>query len=130
MIEVAMNPKPGKSPVGYVHPSKYVDYKLEPDLQTGERCMSMLRDERFNVRPNRDFEWIHDTFLILIRMFPKKCPPTVLVSMNDKYDPHFHMRIGEVLRPLRLEGYLIVGTGGAVRAASSRYKEMASSRNI
>jgi hypothetical protein len=27
-IEVATNPNPRKSPVAYVHPSKYVDYKL------------------------------------------------------------------------------------------------------
>ena len=109
-----MNPKPGKSPVAYVHPSKYMDYKLEPDLPTGERCMSALRQANFNVRPNANFEWIHDTYLILIRMFPEKCPPTVIVSMNDKFDPHFHMRVGEVLRPLRREGYLMIGTGGAV----------------
>lgn len=109
-----MNPKPGKSPVAYVHPSKYVDYKLEPDLQNGERCMSMLKDAGFNVRENKDFEWIHDTFLILIRMFPKKCPPTVIISMNDRFDPHFHMQVGEALRPLRKENYLMIGTGGAV----------------
>ena len=109
-----MNPKPGKSPVAYVHPSKYVDYKLEADLPNGERCMSILKNEGLNVKASKDFEWIHDTYLILIRMFPEKCPPTVIVSMNDKFDPHFHMRVGEALRPLRRQGYLIVGTGGAV----------------
>lgn len=109
-----MNPAPGKSPVAYVHPSKYVDYKLEADLPTGERCMKMLRSEGFNVKPNDKFEWIHDTYLILIRMFPKKCPPTTIISMNARFDPHFHMRVGSTLRPLRKEGYLVIGTGGAV----------------
>lgn len=115
-IEVAMNPSPGKSPVAYVHPSKYVDYKLEADLPTGERCMQMLKSEAFNVRPNPKFEWIHDTYLILTRMFPQKCPPptTTIVSMNARFDPHFHMRIGSTLRPLRKDGYLLIGTGGAV----------------
>ncbi|KAF2214213.1 hypothetical protein CERZMDRAFT_110593 [Cercospora zeae-maydis SCOH1-5] len=113
-LEVAMNPSPGKSPVAYVHPSKYVDYKLEPDLATGERCMKLLKDEGFDVSPNDQFEWIHDTYLILIRMFPHQCPPTTIVSMNARFDPHFHMRVGAALRPLRKEGYLIIGTGGAV----------------
>lgn len=113
-IEVAMNPSPGKSPVAYVHPSKYVDYKLEPDLSNGERCMSMLKDGGFNVKPNPKFEWIHDTYLILIRMFPAKCPPTTILSMNARFDPHFHMRVGNTLRSLRNDGYLIIGTGGAV----------------
>lgn len=34
--------------------------------------------------------------------------------MNAYYDPHTHMKIGSALRPLREEGYLIIGTGGAV----------------
>lgn len=109
-----MNPSPGKSPVAYVHPSKYIDYKLEPDLPTGERCMKLLKSEGFSVRPNDQFEWIHDTYLILIRMFPAKCPPTTIVSMNARFDPHFHMRVGSTLRSLRQEGYLLIGTGGAV----------------
>ena len=113
-IEVAMNLAPGKSPVAYVHPSKYVDYELEADLPTGERCMRMLKAEGFNVRPNDKFEWIHDTYLILIRMFPQKCPPTTIISMNARFDPHFHMRVGSTLRSLRKEGYLLIGTGGAV----------------
>ncbi len=109
-----MNPKPAKSPVAYVHPSKYVDYKLEADLEGGERCMALLKDAGFNVSPNTGFEWIHDTYLVLIRMFPEKCPPTTIISMNARFDPHFHMRIGSALRPLRKEGYLIIGSGGAV----------------
>lgn len=113
-IEVATNPNPGKSPVAYVHPSKYVDYKLNPDLPTAERCISMLSDAGFDVSGNPTFDWIHDTYLVLIRMFPNGCPPTVLVSMNARFDPHFHVQIGAVLRPLRKEGYLLVGSGGAV----------------
>ena len=114
VVEVAMNPSPGKSPVAYVHPSKYVDYKLEADLPTGERVISMLNNAGFKARPNDSFEWIHDTYLILIRMFPDKCPPTTLISMNSRFDPHQHMRIGSTVRCLRDEGYLVIGTGGAV----------------
>lgn len=113
-IEVAMNPSPGKSPVAYVHPSKYVDYKLEADLPTGERVMGLLNGAGFKARANPTFEWIHDTYLILIRMFPAKCPPTTIISMNARFDPHLHMRVGSAVRSLREEGYLIIGTGGAV----------------
>lgn len=80
-IEVSMNPNPGKSPVAYVHPSKYVDYKLVPDLTNGQRCIDLLKSSGFNVTGNDTFEWIHDTYLVLIRMFPKQCLPTVIVSM-------------------------------------------------
>jgi aromatic ring-opening dioxygenase catalytic subunit (LigB family) len=113
-IEVAMNPNPGKSPVAYVHPSKYANYKLNPDLKTGERVLKMLQDAGFEASANESFDWIHDTYLILIRMFPGGCPPTVLISMNARYDPHFHAKVGSTVRPLREEGYLLIGSGGAV----------------
>ena len=58
MIEVATTPNPGKSPVAYVHPSKYVDYKLIPDIPTANRCIDMLKQAGFNVRANDKFEWI------------------------------------------------------------------------
>ncbi|KAH7134968.1 Extradiol ring-cleavage dioxygenase, class III enzyme, subunit B [Dendryphion nanum] len=113
-IDISMNPKPQKSPVAYVHPSKYTSYALNPDLETGKRCIDMLNQGGLDARGNEDFDWIHDTYLILIRMFPHGCPPSVIVSMNARFDPHLHARVGELLAPLRKEGYLIIGTGGAV----------------
>lgn len=76
----------------------------------------MLEAEGFKVSANPTFEWIHDTYMVLIRMFPdaSKCPPTTIISMNARYDPHFHVKIGATLRPLRKENYLLIGTGGAV----------------
>jgi aromatic ring-opening dioxygenase catalytic subunit (LigB family) len=113
-IEVATNPRPQKSPVGFVHPSKYVDYALTADVATAQRCLGLLRAAGFDAVGNEGFDWIHDTFLILIRMFPAACPPTVLLSMNARFDPHYHAAVGAALRPLREQGYLLVGSGGAV----------------
>ncbi|KIM97332.1 hypothetical protein OIDMADRAFT_130629, partial [Oidiodendron maius Zn] len=113
-IQIATNPKPNKSPVAYVHPSKYANYKLNPDIPTANRCIDMLKAEGFNAEANPNFDWIHDTYLILIRMFPDGCPPTTIVSMNARFDPHYHMKVGATLRPLRSENYLIIGSGGAV----------------
>lgn len=116
VIEVATNPNPAKSPVAYVHPDKYVNYKLNPDLPMAERCIQMLKQAGFNARANPNFDWIHDTYLILIRMFPNGAPPTTLISMNARYDPHYHVKVGTALRSLRLEKekVLFIGSGGAV----------------
>jgi len=113
-IQIATNPNPQKSPGAYVDPSKYANYKLNPDIETANRCVKMLKAEGFNAEGSPDFDWIHDTYLILIRMFPGGSPPTTIVSMNARYDPHFHMKVGATLRPLRKENYLIIGSGGAV----------------
>jgi aromatic ring-opening dioxygenase catalytic subunit (LigB family) len=81
--------------------------------------MRLLRHSGFNVEPNTTFDWIHDTFLIIIRMFPNSHagnlhPPATIVSMNARFDPHYHIKVGAALRPLRYEDTLIIGSGGAV----------------
>ncbi|KAE8453253.1 hypothetical protein EG329_011320 [Mollisiaceae sp. DMI_Dod_QoI] len=113
-IEVAANPSPAKSPVAYVEPSKYVPYKLNPDLPMASRCVEMLKKSGLKAKLNEKFDWIHDTYLILIRMFPDGCPPTTIISMNARYDPHYHVKVGAALRQLRKEEVLFIGTGGAV----------------
>jgi len=80
----------------------------------GARCVDLLRDAGLKAKPNPKFDWIHDTYLILIRMFPGGCPPTTIISMNARYDPHYHIKVGTALRPLRKEKVLFIGTGGAV----------------
>jgi aromatic ring-opening dioxygenase catalytic subunit (LigB family) len=100
--------------VAYVNPEKYINYKLTPDIPTANRCISLLRADGFSVTGNDKFDWIHDVYLILIHMFPNVSPPTTIISMNARYDPHFHVKIGSALRPLRKENYLVIGTGGAV----------------
>ncbi|KXJ85127.1 aromatic ring-opening dioxygenase [Microdochium bolleyi] len=97
-------------------PGQYQDYKLNPDIEGAHRCIQLLRDAGIEANENPNFEWIHDTYLILIRMFPAGCPPTVLISMNFRFDPHLHMRVGDAVRSLRGDGYLIIGSGGAVHS--------------
>ena len=109
-----MNPTPTKAPIGGVHPRKYVDYPLVPDLPMGQRVISILREEGFNANANPNFVWIHDAYLILIRTFPNGCPPTTIISMNARFDPHYHMKIGSSLRHLRKEKVLFIGSGGTV----------------
>ncbi|KAJ6089928.1 aromatic ring-opening dioxygenase family protein [Penicillium canescens] len=114
-VEVSMNPNPRKLPMGGVRDDRYLPYKLAPDIEGGQRVLNMLQAAGFNAKAAPKFDWIHDTFLVVIRMFPHCVPiPTVLVSMNGRYDPHFHVKLGSVLRPLRYEETLIIGSGGSV----------------
>lgn len=103
--------------MAYVHPSKYETYKLNPDLGMVPVIQSHLSAAGIASKPDEAFDWIHDTYLILIRMFPKGCPPTTLISSQHRYDPHFHVAVGAALRPLRdwdKHKTLFVGSGGAV----------------
>lgn len=114
-IHVATNPKPTKAPIGGVHPRKYVNYELVPDLPMAEQVIETLRRNGFNCQASAGFQWMHDVYLILIRTFPNGCPPTTIISMNARFDPHYHMRVGAALRSLRRnKDVLFIGSGGAV----------------
>ncbi|KAF4537804.1 Aromatic ring-opening dioxygenase family protein [Lasiodiplodia theobromae] len=114
-VEVSMNPTPQLLPVGAVRDDRYLPYKVTPDLPGGEKVLSLLRAAGIPASPAPTFDWIHDTFIILIRMFPHCVPPpTVIVSANARCDPHFHTRVGAALRPLRGEDTLLIGSGGTV----------------
>lgn len=99
-----------------MHPSKYKNYKLNPDLAFVPVIQWHLAAAGIPSRPDATFDWIHDTYLVLIRMFPRGCPPTTIVSANHAYDPHQHVSIGAALRPLRARGRktLFIGSGGSV----------------
>ena len=117
-VLISANPKPAKSPVAYVHPSKYQSYELNPDLDFIPTIQAHLSAAGIPSRPDPTFDWIHDTYLVLVRMFPAGCPPTTIVSTNSLYDPHFHAAVGAALRPLRADfaahRTLFVGSGGSV----------------
>lgn len=103
--------------MAFAHPSKYENYKLAPDLPMVPVIQAHLAAAGIPSRPDPTFDWIHDTYLILIRMFPRGCPPTTILSTQHRYDPHFHMAVGAALRPLRDWGAhktLLLGSGGAV----------------
>ena len=74
----------------------------------------MLREGGFDAEADDSFEWMIDTFPMLCRMFAKEMPPVTIISQNAFYEPHFHIEIGRILRPLRKEGFLFIGSGGGV----------------
>ncbi|OQV00735.1 hypothetical protein CLAIMM_06194 [Cladophialophora immunda] len=113
-VHVAANPNPKPEPIGLVKKSEWIHHKPNPDVQTAHRCVKLLRDAGFDAVADTEFNWLIDTFPMLIRMFPGGMPPVTIISLNSFFEPYFHLEIGRVLRPLRREGYLFIGSGGGV----------------
>jgi aromatic ring-opening dioxygenase catalytic subunit (LigB family) len=59
--------------------------------------------------PQRGFD--HGTFTLMHTMYPEADMPLVQLSLRADFDPAAHIKVGELLAPLRDEGVLIVGSG-------------------
>ncbi|KAF3385081.1 Extradiol ring-cleavage dioxygenase [Penicillium rolfsii] len=111
-IQIAMNPKPEYMPLIAADPKIWGDFRPNTDLKTGQRVIEMLREEGVDAEADTKFNWMIDTQIALVGMFGCKTPPITIISQNAYWDPFFHARLGKILRPLRKEGYLLIGSGG------------------
>ncbi len=59
--------------------------------------------------PQRGFD--HGTFSLMHTMYPEANMPLVQLALRSDFDPAAHMRVGELIAPLRDEGVVIVGSG-------------------
>lgn len=114
-FEVAANTaEPKKQPVAWVDPTIYQNYSINVDPELAQQVVEALKRKGLKAKMNSDVEWIHDSFLVLIHMFPKKSLPVTLISSNAYYDPAMHIAAGEAVREFRAQDTLIIGSGGAV----------------
>lgn len=114
-VRVATKINPGRAQMEMVPPSYWENYPINIDVSLGKRVVELLRDAGFrDVEEDPTFDWHDDCITPARWMFPEGTPPATVVSMNARFNPIFHVKIGRALAQLRSEGYLICGTGGAV----------------
>ena len=114
-IRVATKFNPEKVQMDLVPRSYWENYPINVSEPLAQRVIDLLRKNSFSdVEADPSFDWHDDTITPLRWMFPEGSPPATVVSLNARYDPSFHVKIGRALSSLRDEEVLIVGTGGAV----------------
>ena len=59
--------------------------------------------------PQRGFD--HGTFSLMHTMYPEAKMPLVQLALRSDFDSFAHIRVGELIAPLRDEGVVIVGSG-------------------
>jgi aromatic ring-opening dioxygenase catalytic subunit (LigB family) len=107
-----MNPNPDFMPLIASDPKLSEGFKPNTDLKTGQRVIDMLCNAGVHAEADTNFSWMIDTQIALVGMFGVKTPPITIISQNAYWDPFFHSQLGQILRPLRNERYLIIGSGG------------------
>jgi aromatic ring-opening dioxygenase catalytic subunit (LigB family) len=95
--------------------SYWENYPINVDIALVRRVVNLLRGHNFrDVEEDPNFDWHDDTVTPARWMFPEGTPPATVISLNARFNPVFHVKIGRALRQLRKEGILLCGTGGAV----------------
>jgi 4,5-DOPA dioxygenase extradiol len=89
-----------------------VQYPAPGDLDLVRRVRELLRP--LEVRTDVSWGLDHGTWSVLRHVYPDADVPVVQLSIDESQPPSFHYRLGQLLRPLRDEGILLIGSGNVV----------------
>lgn len=80
-----------------------------PALAEKIRTMLDLGGVASSLDPQRGFD--HGTFTLMHTLYPDADMPLVQLSIKAEYDAAEHVKLGELIAPLRDQGVLIIGSG-------------------
>lgn len=98
------------------------DYKTNGNINLSNQIIEMLNYSGIeaSAEPSRGLD--HGALIPLLLLFPMDKIPVIQISQQYNLDPVFHKQVGEVLKPLRSENILFIGSGGLVHNRSEIQK--------
>jgi 4,5-DOPA dioxygenase extradiol len=88
-----------------------IRYPAPGDSDLADRISELLHAHGIPVRGDSHRGLDHGAWVPLMLMYPKADVPVVQLSIDSRRGPAHHFALGEMLRPLRQEGVLIIGSG-------------------
>ncbi len=89
-------------------------YDAPGDPELAQRIARMLEEKGCNAMVNSERGLDHGVWSPLILTYPQSGIPVLQLSLMHHRSPADHLALGRLIAPLREEGILIVGSGGAV----------------
>jgi 4,5-DOPA dioxygenase extradiol len=86
-----------------------MQYPAAGDRELARQVVDLIGADRAAVSSEWGLD--HGTWSVLCHLYPAADIPVVQLSIHTKHSPAEHLRIGELLAPLRDEGILILGSG-------------------
>jgi len=91
-----------------------LNYPATGEVELAENTAEMLKNNRIpcEIDPTRGLD--HGAWVPMMLMFPDLDVPVFQLSIQQHMEPEKHHALGKAIEPLRHEGVLILGSGGAV----------------
>jgi 4,5-DOPA dioxygenase extradiol len=109
---------------GFPQPLYQIDYAAKGALDLAENIAKRISAAGVTVEIDHDRGLDHGAWVPLLYLFPDRDIPVVSVSINSSWDAATHYDLGTLLRSLREDGILFIGSGGI----SHNLRELFSSR--
>lgn len=99
-----------------------VTYPASGDPELAAQVTSRLKAAGFAAVADANRGFDHGAWVPLHLIYPDANIPVIQVSINMRQSPRWHYDLGLALAPLRREGVLIIGSGGATHNLRAFFK--------